>query len=287
MVQVIGFDPHRHEPAEQGLEHRRVVVDAAQQHGLRHDRDAGAHEPGHGRFRRRRSARADGWRERRPTALFPPAAPRASAGHHAARVDDRDAGMKTDHAEMRDRVERLHDRGESARRQHKRVAAGDDDLPDLRPLANIIIGAFAAPPAPASPASCRRPRGESRSGNRPGRPGSASAAPGRDSDGRCPAPATSVRRRSGRRMLLGAGHQFGPTRHELRRDRIGGLARIDQRRHVLGHRDRIPFRDPPNLVEPTGFDQPGGEEILWTYDPRSNFPRHWKVRPARAGHRLL
>ncbi len=45
----------------------------------------------------------------------------------------------------------------------------------------------------------RHARGESRSGNRPGRPAAASAAPGPDSGGRSLSPATARRRRSGRR----------------------------------------------------------------------------------------
>ena len=43
---------------------------------------------------------------------------------------------------MGDLVERAYDVGEAPRRQHKGIAAGDDDLPDLRPLANVVKGAF-------------------------------------------------------------------------------------------------------------------------------------------------
>src|SRR5271166_27076 len=45
MVKVIGLDPHRDETSEESLQHSCIVVDAAQQDGLRQERDAGAAEP--------------------------------------------------------------------------------------------------------------------------------------------------------------------------------------------------------------------------------------------------
>src|SRR5260370_3068299 len=50
--------------------------------------------------------------------------------------------MKTDHAEMRDLIERADNVGEAPRRQDEGIAAGDDHLPELRALANIVVGAL-------------------------------------------------------------------------------------------------------------------------------------------------
>ena len=63
-------------------------------------------------------------------------------------------------------------------------------------------------------------------------------------------------------LLLGGGLEFGGARHELRRDRVGRIGGIDQRRHLLGQRDRIPFRHPPHLVEPLGRDKAAINEII-------------------------
>ena len=143
MVQVIGLHPHRDEAAEQRLERRRIVVHAFQQH-------RSAPEPGcrraraarHGGPRRRRSARADGWRGSRHR---PPSRPRARATSAALTRPGSTTGTrvwKRIDAEMRDRVERRDDRADAARRQHERIAAGDDHLPDL----GIVRGCSRARP---------------------------------------------------------------------------------------------------------------------------------------------
>ena len=46
MVQIVGFHPRLHEGAHEFGENVRIVVDAAQQHGLAHHGDAGIDEPG-------------------------------------------------------------------------------------------------------------------------------------------------------------------------------------------------------------------------------------------------
>src|SRR5215472_8906763 len=53
VVKVVGLDPHRDQTPKQGPQHRRVVVDAAQQNGLRQEWDAGAAKPGQRLFRLR------------------------------------------------------------------------------------------------------------------------------------------------------------------------------------------------------------------------------------------
>ena len=46
-------------------------------------------------------------------------------------LDDRHAAVDADHRDMRHRIERLDQRGQAARRQHQRIAAGQDDFPDF------------------------------------------------------------------------------------------------------------------------------------------------------------
>ena len=54
LVQVVGLDAGREHGAEQGLQRRGAVVDAAQQHGLAQQRHAGAAQAGEGGVRRGR-----------------------------------------------------------------------------------------------------------------------------------------------------------------------------------------------------------------------------------------
>ena len=51
---------------------------------------------------------------------------------HAAGIGDRDAGVDADDLDMRDRRQRRDDLAEPARRQHQRIAAGQDHLADRR-----------------------------------------------------------------------------------------------------------------------------------------------------------
>src|SRR5258708_2372591 len=49
MVEVIGFDPRRHQATEQAFEHASVVVHALEEHGLAQQRNAGLRELAAGR----------------------------------------------------------------------------------------------------------------------------------------------------------------------------------------------------------------------------------------------
>src|SRR6266478_9544484 len=60
---------------------------------------------------------------------------------HPPWVYDRNTGMKADHPEMGNLVERSHDLRDAPRRKKKRIAAGDDYLPDLGMIADVIDGA--------------------------------------------------------------------------------------------------------------------------------------------------
>src|SRR6516162_5748406 len=140
MVKVVRLDPHRDETAKQGLQNSRIVVDAAQQDGLRQKRDAGAGEPGQSFFcclgQLARVVRMNHHVDRllRRERSY-------ERWLHPAGIDDRNTRVKADHRYVGDSVERVHNLGEAARRQHKGIAAGDDDLPDLRSPANVIKGA--------------------------------------------------------------------------------------------------------------------------------------------------
>ena len=59
------------------------------------------------------------------------------------------------------------------------------------------------------------------------------------------------------RPLLGRGHQLGQVRHELGRDRIVRIVRVDQCGHRRRHRHRIALRDTGDLSLRLGRDQPG------------------------------
>src|SRR5262249_25111749 len=59
---------------------------------------------------------------------------------HTAGVDHRNTSVETYHRDMGDLVERAHNFGEAAPPQHKGIAPGDDDLPDFRPLTNVVKG---------------------------------------------------------------------------------------------------------------------------------------------------
>ena len=242
VVQVIGLDPHRHETAEQGLEHRRIVIDPAQQHGLRQHRDAGADQPGNRLLGRRgQLARMVGV-DHDIDRLFR-GQRRNQRRRYPAGIDYRDAGVKAYHAEMRNCVEGAHDPGEAARRQHQRVAAGDDDLPDLGPLADIGEGAV------------ERRRLQHRRRLADGLAAKAEAAIDRTQQGRLQQYPVGIamddagHRRPARvadrigQFLAGDGKLSG-ARHELRRDRIGRVGADRSAPPCLRSRRRELLRPP-------------------------------------------
>ena len=256
MVQVIGLDAHRDETAEQGLEHRRIVVDAAQQHALRQYRDAGAHQPAHRRPHRRRSARAGGWRGPRHTPPFRPPAPRPARPPTRPGIGHRHARVKTDHRDMRDRVERAHDRRDAARRQQKRVAAGDDHLPDFGMLSRYRRRRGRAPPGASTPS----PWPDLLAAE-------AEAAIDRaDQDRLQQDPVGVAVDDAGQRRPALVADRVGPVvgRGRPARRRSARIAprsgrrigRIDQRRHVVGDRDRELLRHPAQFPARSGATRP-------------------------------
>ena len=137
------------------------------------------------------------------------------------RRDERHARMPAQNFDVPDRGDLRGRSRQPARREHQRVAAGDHDLPDLRPFRDIgkrRRERRRPRDAPAGPD--RRSRGGSRSGSRPGRYWRASGAPGRDSDAPDPAPPRARRRRSDRRAPRAGGR--------ARRRREGIAARSDR-----------------------------------------------------------
>ena len=49
--------------------------------------------------------------------------------------------------------------------------------------------------------------------------------------------------------------QLSDARHELRRDRIGRIGRVDQRRHLVGDGDRKLLGDPAQFLPPLRWDE--------------------------------
>ena len=91
-------------------------------------------------------------------------------GADARGLGDRHAGMDPDDPDVIDAGEIRHDLGEPPRRQHQRIAAGQDDFPDFRMRADIVERVVVGGLATArSPCPGRPSRGESRTGNRPRR----------------------------------------------------------------------------------------------------------------------
>ena len=133
VVQVVGLDPRLDEAAHQRLERRRVVVDAGQQHGLAHHRHAGVDDPGAGGaggggqlarmvgVQRDVGGLASGCASPRP-------APAVTVAGSATgtRVWKRTTFTCSISARRAISV------GQPARREHQRIAAGQDHLPDRR-----------------------------------------------------------------------------------------------------------------------------------------------------------
>ncbi len=140
MVQVVGLDPGLDHGPHQGLQRLRLVVDPGQQHGLSEHRDAGVHQAGAGGAGGGRQlagvvgVKGDVDRLARALEGFPERlADRIG-------IDRRDAGVQADDLHMVDAAQPLHDRAEPARREHQRIAAGEDHLPDLRVGGDVAEG---------------------------------------------------------------------------------------------------------------------------------------------------
>ena len=140
VVEIIRLDAVLDEAAHQRRERLRVVVDAAQQHGLPEKRDAGISEPGDcGASRGRELARVVGvQRHIRRLAL---GLQRADERRRdARRIDQRHARVEADHLHMGDRAEPADESAQAPRGQDQRIAAGDDHLPDLGPARDVGEG---------------------------------------------------------------------------------------------------------------------------------------------------
>src|SRR5215471_12147361 len=186
---------------------------------------------------------------------------RDERGIDPSRIDYRHPRVKPDDAEMRHLIEGVHDLPKPTRRQKQRVAAGDNHLPDLRALAYVVegtierrlieYGGFLADDFPTE-AKAAIDRAQQNwfqqysvritvndAGN--GRPTLVA-------DG-----VATFLRRCGK---------LRDVRHKLRRDRVIGVARVDQLGDVVGHRDGELCGDPPYLFESLRFDQSGADETV-------------------------
>ncbi len=157
-MQVVGLDPGAHEGAEQRVERRRIVVEAAQQHALGEDGDARIDQPADGADRLRHEFGGvidvddhhDRFGARGACAQRPD-----EAGADATRVGDGHACMPADDAEMPDRAERTRDPLGPARRDDEGIAPRQDHFEDAGVGRHEGAGGFEsagfeqAPPLPA------------------------------------------------------------------------------------------------------------------------------------------
>ena len=182
LVQVVRLHPRGQHGAEQRLQRRGAVVDAAQQHRLAEQRDARA--PARGAARRARPAvNSRAWLACTTSQSgFSVAIAVGQRVGHPVRIGHRHARVDAQHvryAESPTAPRRSRPAGAATASADRRRSGSPRGSPDGRRTRRR--------PPPAPPRSARRrparhARGGSRSGNRPGRPAAASAARGRGSD---------------------------------------------------------------------------------------------------------
>ena len=128
------------------------------------------------------------------------------------------------------------ERAQPARRQQEGIAAGDDHLPDLRPGADVVerrleLGRRQAVAAGPDLLAAEAEAAIDRAGMARLQQHAIGIAVDDALDRRKPPVADGIRALLRRRVQLG---RIG---HELAGDGIGGIARLDQRRHVRRDRD--------------------------------------------------
>jgi len=136
-MKIMRLDPTLDQRAHQALQALRRIVDAAEQHALRQHGNADVNQ-----------ARASGTRFRRKfTGVVAmkkninrrPSAQRFDQFRRDARgIDDRHAGMDAQHFDVIDLIEPGYGRGKSPIGQHQRIAAGENDFPNLGMFPDII-----------------------------------------------------------------------------------------------------------------------------------------------------
>ncbi|EGE58736.1 hypothetical protein RHECNPAF_280035 [Rhizobium etli CNPAF512] len=239
MVQVIGFDADLDEGLHQLGKHVGIVIDALQQHRLADHCDAGVDQASTSRARfpcqlprmigvqrhvDRLAARLQGSDQRRID-LFG--------------IDHGNAGVEAHDLDMRDCRQRLHDFAEPARGKHQRIAAGEDDLPDLLVVGYVIEGCLhcgGIERAEALRPDHFTPEAETAI-DRADMHGFEQYAIGVAVDDAFNGAMGMVTDRIG--ALPGCGRQLSRIRHELPCDRIIRIGAIDQPRHHRRQRDRV------------------------------------------------
>ena len=138
MMQVVGLDAVLDERAHQRAERIRIVIDAAQQHALAQHRDAGIDDPRAGRARLLgQLARMVGM-QHHVGALARRLECTNECGRNPVRRHHRHAAVHAHDLDVLDRTQRAHDFAQPPRRQDQRIAAGQDDLPDVGMRADVI-----------------------------------------------------------------------------------------------------------------------------------------------------
>jgi hypothetical protein len=173
------------------------------------------------------------------------------------RLDRRHAGVEAHDLDVVDGRQPPAQVAQAARRQHQRVAAGDDHLPDLRVGGDVGEGGVqlfrrqvGQPLGPDHLAAEAEPAID-----RAGVGGFQQHAVGIAVDDPLDRAVGLVADRIA--GLAGAFQQLGLAGHELAGDRVGFVGRIDQRRHVRGDRHGVARRHGLEGRQPLGSDQAG------------------------------
>ena len=137
VVQVVRLDATFDESAHQRFERRRIVVDAAQQHRLADERNAGVGEFCAGR------ARLRGQFARMVRMYCDPGRGALDLqridqrGGHPSRIGDRNTRVDADDLHVGDACKVAHDGAQAPCRQHQGIAAGQDHFPNFRMCADV------------------------------------------------------------------------------------------------------------------------------------------------------
>ena len=203
-------------------------------------------------------------------------------GRDPVRLDHRHAGVHADDLHMRHRRQRLDDLAEPPRRQHQRIAAGEDDLPDFGMRADVVerrveLGARERGPAPDHLAAEAEPAIDRADVDRLEQHAIGIAV--HDALDRA---VGVVADRIG--ALLRPRVELGRVRHELARDRIVRIGRIDELDDLRGERQRIAGGDPFELGPAVRRGEPGCDQVVGAAERLAGWS-HGRNPAARARRR--
>ncbi|MPL67282.1 hypothetical protein SDC9_12973 [bioreactor metagenome] len=260
MMQVIGLHPVVLQHAEQADQRLVGVVHPAQQHRLRQHRHAAVDEPGDRRARFGREFLRVVGVQHHPDRGAQAREQRHQTGVDAFGCDHRHPGVDAQRGDMGDRVEPGQHVGQAPVRERERVAPGQDHLADRRGGGDIgqrlrqrLLGQRAGL-AHRLAAEAEAAIDVAGLGDVQDHPvGIAVRHPG---GGRMRAVADRVD------QFLGADFKLFRRGHELRGDRVRGVATGDRGTHRRGHADAEVLRDFLQRRQRGMGDQPLGQKVL-------------------------